>query len=186
MSNLAKSVETWAKKNMADIERGWGKSTIDGEAEIKFEIVDDSPNEITGRFTASGQKMWMNEYGSGSKLDRSNPFLSQYTSSSVFNKERLNETGDFKYAIRTRPSGHFYQDLDGNNHRGSGIGMPHGLRLESKSTFGNLAVDAHEPKHTIQETLTGSTAYNEQFKQDLLSSFGATVKESIAKVVHEK
>lgn len=185
MSNLAKSVETWAKKNMADIEREWGKSTIDGEAEIKFEIVDDSPNEITGRFTASGQKMWMNEYGSGSKLDRSNPFLSQYTSSSVFNKERLNEIGEFKYAIRTRPK-ESYQDLDGNTHIGSGIGMPHGLRAESKSTFGNHAVDAHEPRHTIEETLTGNTVYNEQFKQDLLSSFGATVKESIAKVVHEK
>lgn len=185
MSNLAKSVETWAKKNMADIEREWGKSTIDGEAEIKFEIVDDSPNEITGRFTASGQKMWMNEYGSGSKLDRNNPFLSQYTSSSVFNKERLNEIGEFKYAIRTRPK-ESYQDLDGNTHIGSGIGMPHGLRAESKSTFGNHAVDAHEPRHTIEETLTGNTVYNEQFKQDLLSSFGATVKESIAKVVHEK
>ena len=79
-----------------------------------------------------------------------------------------------------------YQDLDGNSHRGSGIGMPHGLRLESKSTFGNLAVDAHEPKHTIKETLTGNTVYNEQLKQDLLDSFGMTIKESIAKVVHKK
>ena len=186
MSKIAKSMEVWAKKNMADINQEWGKSTIDGDAEIHFEITKDSPDEVTGRFTASGQKMWMNEYGSGSKLDRSNPFLSQYTSSSVFNRERLNEIGDFEYAIRTRPSDHYYQDLDGNNHRGSGIGMPHGLRLESKSTFGNLAVDAHEPKHTIKETLTGNTVYNEQFKQDLLDSFGMTIKESIAKVVHKK
>lgn len=185
MSNISKAVTQWANKNIADIKGEWGKSTIEGDAEINFKITKDSPNEITGEFTASGQKMWMNEYGSGSKLDRSNPFLSQYTSSSVFNKERLNEIGEFEYAIRTRPKGS-YQDLDGNNHRGSGIGMPHGLRLESKSTFGNLAVDAHEPKHTIEETLTGNTVLNEQFKQDLLSSFGATVKESIAKVVHEK
>lgn len=185
MSNMADATKKWAKKNIADIEHEWGKSTVDGEAEIKFEIVEDSPNEVTGRFTASGQKMWMNEYGSGSKLDRNNPFLSQYTSSSVFNKERLNEIGEFKYAIRTRLK-ESYQDLDGNTHIGSGIGMPHGLRAESKSTFGNHAVDAHEPRHTIEETLTGNTVYNEQFKQDLLSSFGATVKESIAKVVHEK
>nr|DAH25291.1 MAG TPA: hypothetical protein [Caudoviricetes sp.] len=184
MSNISKAVTQWANKNIADIKGEWGKSTIEGDAEINFKITKDSPNEITGEFTASGQKMWMNEYGSGSKLDRSNPFLSQYTSSSVFNKERLNDTG-FEYAIRTRPKG-FYQDLDGNKHSGSGIGMPHGLRLESKSTFGNLAVDTHEPKHTIEETLTGNTVLNEQFKQDLLSSFGATVKESIAKVVHEK
>lgn len=185
MSNISKAVTQWANKNIADIKGEWGKSTIEGDAEINFKITKDSPNEITGEFTASGQKMWMNEYGSGSKLDRSNPFLSQYTSSSVFNKERLNEIGEFEYAIRTRPKGS-YQDLDGNNHSGSGIGMPHGLRLESKSTFGNLAVDAHEPKHTIEETLTGNTVLNEQFKQDLLSSFGATVKESITKVVHEK
>ena len=185
MSNISKAVTQWANKNIADIKGEWGKSTIEGNAEINFKITKDSPNEVTGEFTASGQKMWMNEYGSGSKLDRSNPFLSQYTSSSVFNKERLNEIGDFKYAIRTRPAGHYYQDLDGNNHRGSGIGMPHGLRLESKTTFGDMAVKPHEPKHTIKETLTGNTVYNEQFKQDLLNSFGATIQESIAKVVRK-
>lgn len=184
MSNISKAVTQWANKNIADIKGEWGKSTIEGNAEINFKITKDSPNEVTGEFTASGQKMWMNEYGSGSKLDRSNPFLSQYTSSSVFNKERLNDTG-FEYAIRTRPSGHYYQDLDGNNHRGSGIGMPHGLRLESKTTFGDMAVKPHEPKHTIKETLTGNTVYNEQFKQDLLNSFEATIQESIAKVVRK-
>lgn len=184
MSNISKAVTQWANKNIADIKGEWGKSTIEGNAEINFKITKDSPNEVTGEFTASGQKMWINEYGSGSRLDRSNPFLSQYTSSSVFNKERLNETGDFKYAIRTRPR-EDYQDLDGNTHVGSGIGGKHGLRAESVSTFGDKAVKPHGPMRTIKETLTGNTVYNEQFKQDLLNSFGATIQESIAKVVRK-
>ena len=77
MSNISKAVTQWANKNIADIKGEWGKSTIEGNGEINFKITKDSPNEVSGEFTASGQTMWMTDYGTGSTLDRSNPLLSR-------------------------------------------------------------------------------------------------------------
>lgn len=183
MSQIVKTTENWAKKNMADIQREWNQHQRKGDAEISFRITQDTPDEVIGEYRASGQGMWTIEYGRGSKLDRNNPFLSEYENSSFFNPERINESDGFKYAVRTRKG--VYQDLDGNWHEGSGIGGDHGLNLEHLKRLNNSSPVALEPLHTIEETLTGNTAINEQFKQDLLNSFGAQIKETISKVTKQ-
>ena len=160
------------KKNASDIRNEWnGRGDIEGNAELTVAITKNTPDEVVMTYAASGQKAWINEYGSGSKMDTSNPFLAEYKASSRWNPERKGNE------IRTRHG--VYYDLDGNPHVGSDLGGESGLNAE----WLNKPVKAHEPKHTMKEVITGNTAYNEQLKEDLLNNFGATIKETISKVV---
>ena len=183
MSGIADVVQHYAQRNMADIKNNWDKSKafgygiVDGNAEINFKITSDTPALITGEYRASGQKMWILEYGSGSNLDKSNLWLSDYISSDKFNPIRA----EYGFAIRTRFGS--YRDLDNNEHQGANVNYPYGINLEAKTDRSYYRVMAQEPQHIIEETLSKDTAINRDFKQSLLVAVGESIRTNIRRVL---
>ena len=168
MSEIADALKSSAEKHIQQINGEWQKHKGLGESNIQFEITVDRIDRVEGVYRASGQGMWVMEYGKGSKLDRNNPFLSRYTSSPVFNREREN------YEIRTRKG--TYKDIDGNSHVGSGLGGKHGLNAEKFKKKKPLAM---EPLYIIRDSLTKDSVLNQTLNDMLLMEFGATVKREL-------
>lgn len=174
---IADAMKTLAKKEMADVNREWGKYSVDGSASIKFRITQDTPTLVEGEYRAKGMKMWTLEYGSGSLLDKSNPLLTKYQRSKIYNKSRgqspnsIRSEGLFNpngTEIRTRPKSTYY-DLDGVPHKGSGLGYSgkwnYGLNAER---LGSHSVIPIEPHHIIKDIVPRrDTVHKQQFKQDL-------------------
>ena len=177
MSEVADVVQHYAQKNVADIQNQWGGSRIEGEAKIDFKITADTPGLIAGEYRASGQKMWILEYGSGSNLDKSNLWLSDYISGDKFNPIRA----EYGFAIRTRFGS--YRDLDNNEHQGANVNYPYGINLEAKTDRSYYRVMAQEPQHIIEETLSKDTAINRDFKQSLLVAVGESIRANIRRVL---
>lgn len=132
MSEIADILKRTANGVMADIRSEWGHFPRDtGNAEISFRITKDEAEEVCGEYTAKGQKMWLLEHGSGSKMDdeQENPGLAEYKQSGSWNPERGKPPGNDPSGHEIRSRGPYY-DLDGNFHEGSSMAMPHGLNLE--------------------------------------------------------
>lgn len=175
MSEVANVINRYAQKNVAEIEQQWDGSRIEGDAEISFDIVADTPELVVGEYRATGQKMWILEYGSGSRMDDStdNPGLPAYQSSDLWNNERENTE------IRTRQGA--YLDLDRQPHMGSGIGGEHGLNAE-RMNHGQVSI-AESPRHIVKETVKLSTARNLEMKQGIIDAVGDNIKASIRRVL---
>ena len=123
MSELANVMEKTAKGIMADIRSDRSKhKRPEGNAEIDFQIVKDDYDVVRGEYTAQGQKMWILEHGSGSKMDdeKENPDLPDYKRSELWNKERGKPPGNDESSNEIRSRGPYY-DLDGNFHEGASI-----------------------------------------------------------------
>ena len=96
----------WANWVCAEVYREWGKANgVDGKAEIKFEIVENTMDLIVGQFQAEGQKAWICEYGKGSKMRPPEVDFANYKESKVWNSHRNGR------AVQGRPAGR-YTDLD--------------------------------------------------------------------------
>lgn len=127
----------WAGKICSDVCLAWGKQfNIDGNAEIGFDLVSQTAGLIIGQFKATGQKAWICEYGSGSKMKPLD--LAKYKSSKYWNSARHGT------AITGRPRGE-YRDLDGEYRWSSGVNS--GRNLEDT---GIDRYQAAEPRETIR------------------------------------
>jgi len=113
----------WADKVCRRIENRWNSSGIQGEANTWF-TVDTVGSLIVARIMGSGAKAFALEFGTGSKLDKDNPYLSKYINSPYFNKERMQKA----YAILGRDKGETVYGLDGSSYESSGNAK--GLNLE--------------------------------------------------------
>lgn len=99
---------------------------------------------------AEGMEAVIAEWGSGSKMDLTNPYLPIYQASPNYNPERT-EKGTT--AILGRPYGP-YTDLDGVEHFSSG--RLAGVNLEDGHVFkGGNAVqfEPHEPEHYMRDAV---------------------------------
>lgn len=135
-------VMKWAGKICADVCMEWGKfHNVKGEAEIGFDIVSQTAELIVGQFKANGQKAWICEYGSGSRMKPLD--LSKYKSSKYWNPYR-NGT-----AITGRNAGE-YTDLDGNKHYSTGSKQGQDLERIYKPA---------EPKEIIRSIVFDKTSW---------------------------
>lgn len=168
MSAIADSLLKTMEENAEDIKQEWRNDALaeDDEAfsqEIETNITEDSPKMVCGEYRASGQAMWVHEYGKGSEMDPENPYLDDYKSSKYWNENR---GPDGEIRTRTGP----YKDLDGNVHEGSGIGGPKGLNIE---WFEEKEPVTHRPQHTIERIAAGNTARNALFVDSITAIMGA-------------
>lgn len=102
---------------------------------------------------AEGMNAVIAEWGSGSKMDLTNPYLPAYQSSPDYNPERR-EQGTT--AILGRPYGP-YTDLDGVEHFSSG--RLAGVNLEEGHIFeagGGVKYEPHEAEHYMREAVNAN------------------------------
>jgi len=118
---------------------------------------------------AEGMKAVIAEWGSGSQMDLSNPFLPMYQSSPDYNPERLNQGTT---AILGRPEG-TYTDLDGVQHYSSGNLA--GVNLEDGHIFqagGEVQYTPHEAEHYMRDAvMANKVIINERFILAIKNSF---------------
>ena len=156
---IQKVLQKYGDKVVSDINRTWDSLTsIDGQAEATFKIVQSDDESVTGRLSASGQKAWIAEYGKGSLMDTEakNPYLSRYKS----NPKRWNKLrkGHFVTGRPKEP----YRDLDNVVHFPSG-------RLAGKNLEKNGLDDykPSKPYHVIQDIVKKDNALKELFRENL-------------------
>jgi hypothetical protein len=130
----------WALKIIYDVQREWGNHPTPGEAHISF-VSNMLAGEVTATLIASGQKAWILEYGKGTLMDLSNPYLAEYQSNPNYNRYRkFNE-------VAGRGPG-VYHDLDGNEFTSSGKAV--GVNLETVAfVTGKDEFLPSEPLHLI-------------------------------------
>lgn len=190
MSNIANVVVKHSKKMMKDIQGVWNKygndSIVSGKANIKFTITEDKENFVSGEYEASGQKMWILEYGKGNLMDRNNPYLDDYIGGGIYNINR----GHFE--VRTRRT---YTDLDGKTHIGFNdkhfkdtTWLEKGLDTNIFAYHNNGKYKGKKlefaPLHIIYENLhrDGSQREND-FRQDLLETVKKDINTEIRLIV---
>lgn len=102
---------------------------------------------------AEGMEAVIAEWGSGSKMDLSNPFLPMYQSDANYNPERLAQGTT---TILGRPKG-TYTDMDGVEHTSSG--RLRGRNLEEGYTFSDgteIKFEAHEAEHYMRNSVAAN------------------------------
>lgn len=95
------------------VRQKWAGVSVDGQREIDVDLPMVIHGMVTARLAASGMGAWIMEFGEGSLMDSSNPWLAEYKRSSQWNPARDS------LAITGRPHGG-YTDLDNNQQFSSG------------------------------------------------------------------
>lgn len=156
--------------NSKDIRNEWNANDVDGKAKLETHLSYNNDKSVA-TYEASGQKAWLLEHGSGSKMDdaNENPDLPAYKHSEYWNNEREGTE------IRTRPKLPMYKDLDNVPHHGSGVGMPHGINIEESQWHFHKDYKAIEPLHVMKQIIMGDTAINKMMEDAILDSVDAEI-----------
>lgn len=160
LKKITKIVRDYSKAACEQVRQEWARSADEeGKAEIKY-TVEDAENVVIAAIYATGQKMWVLEYGKGSKMETAsieNPFLDEYLRGQVkgadgkplFNRERLGQG----LKILGRPKG-TYLDLDDAEHKTSGTFAGYVLE-SSEENASPYAVSVLPPRKIIKNVLFG-------------------------------
>jgi len=128
-----------------NVEAEWeNMQGITGKAEMHSDLPVIIGNFVTATLDASGQKAWITEFGSGSKMDRESPYITAYLESEHFNQWRLHSS---RMPIMGRSEGE-YLDLDGNVQYSSGRMQGLDLERDGKARF-----QPFSPIHLIQRAI---------------------------------
>lgn len=115
--------------------------------EISIEDIKDLNNEIIASISANTEAL-MDNYGTGSKMDLSNPLLSEYIASDAWNRYRSRSDT----TIRGRDAGS-YTNVFGEIVESSGTFAGQDLenrKIKSK-TGGYIEIKPQDPSHAIEE-----------------------------------
>lgn len=115
--------------------------------EISIEDIKDLNNEIIASISANAEAL-MDNYGTGSKMDLSNPLLSEYIASDAWNRYRSRSDT----TIRGRDAGS-YTNVFGEIVESSGAFAGQDLenrKIKSK-TGGYIEIKPQDPSHAIEE-----------------------------------
>lgn len=110
-----------------------GMNTVEGAADVDDGTIMQLKDMISGQ-VISGVHAILDSFGTGSKMDKTNPTLSNYMSSEYWNPARVG------YTIVGRPKGS-YTDIFGETHISSG-------KMQGKNIEG--FVEPIEPSYAIQ------------------------------------
>ena len=148
----------WANEIKRRVEAKWNNmSQIPGNASLH--VVDTPPiagaimvTLLTGDF-----KAWIAEFGSGSLLDPSNPYLEAYKNSSMWNSKRtMGDTG-----FRGRKTGETVYVPDGSTYKSSGkmygMHLEWGIKMNEHRHSALPPFKPFAPQHTIREELYSAT-----------------------------
>lgn len=164
----------------------WHKDFMtEGNAQLKIESIQ-TKRGVRGLYVAWGQKAWIMEHGKGSKMDdeSANPDLASYKHSKYWNTER--EGTEIRSRHRSvNGQGWGYLDLDNNKHRGSGMGMPHGINVEEQGGRFHGAVEPLPARHVIKEEITKDNAIDKAMLDEIDSVMTGAV-DDIIEAVNEK
>ena len=141
-----KKLIQWTAVLVERIKSEWGnRSNIsDWEKDIDFYVSPMVGNVMRSHLSAGGLGAWIAEYGSGSLMDRNNPYYADYIKSDNFNKERLNRDD----AFIGRKAGDIVYSPDGTSYKSTG--NAEGLNLEKGKMFKDNYV-ASPPMHIIEQ-----------------------------------
>jgi hypothetical protein len=149
---LVKAVQAALDKLQNTMQAYSGESKISG---AWMNVIKMAEGKIIGYVGNDHWWAFIDNFGSGSKLDKSNPWLQEYVESGFFNKERL----DFDYAVVSR-FGHYYSpDWIGGDgykeHTGSGRrtveGNPINLERLTNIKLGLKGSDDDLPKRLTND-----------------------------------
>lgn len=148
-------VASYVSAAIQQVKGQWGAYQEDGNAELTSEELIIAQNVVAYTLIATGQKMWILEYGKGSEMDKvDNPFLEDYIDSEEFNYDRVNRN----FAILGRPKGE-YKDLDGKTHISSGslegIDLEHDLGKHLEKYAEGTPYLPSPARRIIDHTLNG-------------------------------
>lgn len=164
----------WSDRICSRIKNRWASLGIKGNAETDFYILGNVKGAIVSRIFGLGQKMWLAEYGSGSRMDRDNPYLEKYLRSSEFNQWRLHSS---RMPIMGRSAGE-YKDIDGNTHSSTGKLAGFDLERDGKPEF-----QPQEPMHVMREEVTAALP---EISEDLSKAISKAVADDITAVLTAK
>jgi hypothetical protein len=151
---LVKAVQAALDKLQNTMQAYSGESKISG---AWMNVIKMAEGKIIGYVGNDHWWAFIDNFGSGSKLDKSNPWLQEYVESGFFNKERL----DFDYAVVSR-FGHYYSpDWIGGDgykeHTGSGRrtveGNPINLERLTNPRSGKPYYVPQSGKHWLEEVM---------------------------------
>lgn len=168
---VVKVLLKWANWVCAEVYREWDKHNVDGKAEIKFEIMENTMDLLVGQFQATGQKAWICEYGKGSAMRPPDADFKNYRASKVWNDYRNGR------AVQGREAGP-YEDLDGNEYWSSGQNKGKNLEL-----FGDDKYKALPPKMIIHNVVMD---HNSAFWRLMLEDLERELKHFILSVILPK
>lgn len=158
----------WSERICNRIKSRWASLGIKGNAEVDSYILGNVKGMVASRIFGSGQKAWIAEFGSGSRMDTNNPYLEKYLRSPEFNQWRLHSS---RMPIMGRSAGE-YKDIDGVEHSSSGKLAGFDLERDGKPEF-----QPQEPMHVMQEEVTAALP-------EISESLSAAISKAIADEVY--
>ena len=157
----------WTALICERIKSEWsGRNNIsEWEKDIDFYMSPVVGNIVSSHLTAGGLGAWIAEYGSGSLMDKDNPYYEDYINSENFNKLRNNNDN----AFTGRNADETVYSPDGTSYISSGRAK--GLNLESGSKFKEPYVPT-PPMHIIKQEI-------ENAMPEIIESVQATARMAI-------
>jgi hypothetical protein len=134
----------WSDRICNRIRSRWDSLGIPGKSEADFYPLSIVQGIVASRISGWGQRAYIAEFGSGSLMDKNNPYLEKYLQSPEFNQWRLHSS---RMPIMGRSAGE-YQDLDGRTEVSTG--KMQGLDLERD---GKPQWQPHEPMHNMEQEI---------------------------------
>ena len=174
---LKQIILKWAGVIQGKINARYGNmSAIPGNAHLNVSTPEVIAGGIMVQLFTGDFKAFIAEYGSGSLLDKSNPYLEAYKGSDMWNKEREHEQNGFL----GRQAGETVFSPDGTSYESTG--KMRGMHLEwgikaSKHRFKALPpYKPFEPQHVIQEEINMILPL---IKEDIVSQVKSYLLENI-------
>jgi len=150
MREIKAVLEMWSEHIATEVMTRWmqiGYSpNLKGQAEVKTRIKKEVESVILMEISGMGQRALIMEYGRGSEMDMTNPYLDEYMRWSGFNQNRQSQG----MAILTRQPGETYSDLDGKKRKSTA--KQAGFNLENT---GKPQYQPEEPHHVIRNIVCG-------------------------------
>lgn len=148
---IAEVLQRWSKVICERVKARWGYIThLEGDPQMIASLPEIVGSTIAISLEGSGMKAWIAEFGSGSAMDTTNPYLDEYMSSPMWNRRR--SKGDPSF--RGRVAGDTVYKPDGTTYESSGKAAGLNLEWGLKYTGYETPFTPTAPMHIIRDEVT--------------------------------